>query len=192
MALIVTALFVISAAILLYARTEGLDTASPKLRFLSIVAKYLVATFIGTYGSLAVAAVIASPLLLYSRVAHTHSAADLFSVLLDRPYFPLQTAVAFILGYFLSEWLKQGRPAYVWVWPIAQVGLAVLLFRPSALQSFGDGVWHTYFDWGCGCSITLLQWKIMSPLYPSLAFSAAAFLHGMKGLTRKASPAAAH
>jgi len=168
-----------------------MDTVSPKLRLLSIPAKYIIAIFIETYGSLALATVIASPLLLYSRVAHTNSGRVSFSVLVDRPYFPLQTAVAFVLGYFLKGMVQASRPAYVWVWPVAQVGLAVLLFRPFATQSFGSGVWQTYFDWDCGCSITLLQWKIMSPLYPSLAFSGAAFLHGIKTLTRRASSAPA-
>jgi hypothetical protein len=188
MGIILPLMFIISVVFLLYIKNFGAETVSPPLRKFAIpTAKYIAATFIGTYGSLAAGAVIAAPLLLYSRVAHTTSGIDLFSSLVDRPYFPLQMGVAFGLGYFLSERLKQGRPAYVWVWPVAQVGIAVLLFHPSAMQSF-TAVWRTYFDWGCGCSVTLLQWRIMSPLYPSLAFSAAAFLRGHQGIEPTARP----
>lgn len=94
-------------------------------------------------------------------------------------------AVAFVLGYCLSDWLNEGRPAYVWVWPVAQVSIAVLLFRPSATQSFTTEVWRAYFDWGCGCSVTLLQWRIMFPLYPAISFSAAAFLRGHQRIERR-------
>ncbi len=187
----VTLFFVISTVFLflLYVKTVGPETLSPRLRKFAIpAAKYIAATFIGTYGSLAIGAVIVPPLLLYSRVTHTRSGVDLFTALLDRPYFPFQIAVAFVLGYFLSEWLKEGWPAYVWVWPVAQVSIAVLLFHPSAMQSFTAGVWRSYFDWGCGCSVTPLQWRITSPLYPSLSFSAAAFLRGTKGFEPKAQP----
>lgn len=193
MAIIVSVLFVISAALLLYIQTVDLEGISPKLRKYGVPgAKYVIAAFLGTYGSLAIGALILAPLLAYSRLAHTHSGADLFASLLDRSYFPFQTGAAFVLGYYLRGWLKQGRPVYAWVWPVAQVGIAVLLFRPSAMQSFGAGVWHTYFDWGCGCSATLSQWTIMSPLYPSLAFSAAAFLRGTREPSLRTSPAAAH
>ena len=151
--IIVPLMFVISAIFLLYMRTVEVETVSPRLREFAIpAAKYVAATFIGTFGAFAIGVVIAAPLLLYSYVAPTTSGIDLASSLVDRPYFPLPMAVAFGLGYFLSEWLKEGRPAYVWVWPVAQVSIA------------------------CGCSVTLLEWSIRWPLYPALSFSAAAFL----------------
>jgi hypothetical protein len=184
--IIVPLMFVISAVFLLYLRTVEVETVSPKLRKFAIpAAKYVAATFIGTFGAFAIGVVIVAPLLLYSHVAHTTSGIDMASSLVDRPYFPLQTAVAFGLGYFLSEWLKEGRPAYVWVWPVVQVSIAVLLFHPSAAQSFTTDVWRAYFDWGCGCSVTLLQWRTMWPLYPALSFSAAAFLRGHQGIDRR-------
>jgi hypothetical protein len=130
---------VVSVVFLFYTKSVGLETISPHLRKFAVpAAKYVSATFIGTYGSLGLAVVVASPLLLYSRLAQTHSGADLFSALLDRPYFPLQTAVAFILGYVVSGWFKESWPAYVWVWPVAQVSIAVSLFHPSVMQSFGE------------------------------------------------------
>lgn len=184
--IIVPLMVVIAAAFLLYVRTVEVETVSPKLRRFAIpAAKYVVATFIGTFGAFAVGVVIVTPLLLYSHVAHASSGIDLASSLVDRPYFPLPMAVAFVLGYCLSDWLNEGRPAYVWVWPVAQVSIAVLLFRPSATQSFTTEVWRAYFDWGCGCSVTLLQWRIMFPLYPAISFSAAAFLRGHQRIERR-------
>jgi hypothetical protein len=183
---------VISVVFLVYTRSVGLETISPHLRNFAVpAAKYVSATFIGTYGSLGMAVVVASPLLLYSHLAQTHSGTDLFSALLDRSYFPLQTAVALILGYVVSAWFKEGWPAYVWVWPVAQVSIAVSLFHPSVMQSFGSGVWQTFFDWGCRCSTTLVQWAVMSPLYPSLAFSAAACVRGTKRFSQRTNPAPA-
>jgi hypothetical protein len=190
MLLIFAVVVVISVVFLLYVKSVGLETISPHLRKFAVpAAKYVSATFVGTYGSLGMAVVVASPLLVYSRLAQTHSGEDLFSALLDRPYFPLQTAVALILGYVVSRWFKEGWPAYVWVWPVTQVSIAVSLFHPGAMQSFGSGVWQTFFDWGCGCSITLLQWAVMSPLYPSLAFSAAACIRGTKRFSQETKPA---
>ena len=193
MPIIVSVLFVVSVVLLLYIKTVGSETVLPQLHKLGVpAAKYVAATFISTYGSLGIGAVIAVPLLLYQRLAHTQSGAALFSTLLDRPYFPLQMAVASVLGYSVSERLKEGRPAYAWVWPVAQVTIAVLLFHPSAMQSFAAGVWRTYFDWGCGCSVTLRQWTITAPLYPSVAFSVAAFLRRTKVFSRRVTPAVSH
>lgn len=187
--LIISLLFLMSVLFLLYVRDGGLAGVSSELRRYAIpTAKYVIATFIATYGSLAVGAVIAFlPLFLYQRMAHSKAGADLFSALLDRPYFPFQMAVAFVLGYMLSEWLKEGRPVYVWICPVMQASIAVFLFRPSVMQSFTAGAWHAYFDWSCGCSVTLLQWTIMSPLYPSIAFALAAFLR-LRPFSRTTSP----
>lgn len=177
-AVVVSILFAVSVTFLRYVKTAGLETISPALRKLGVPAsKYVAATYIGTYGSLAIAVAAISPLLLYSRLVQGHPGGGLFSVLVDRPYFPLQTAVAFILGYFVSERLKEGRPAYIWIWPVVQVSIVVALFHQFVpVQNYWAEVWRTYFNWDCGCSATLSQWTVMVPLYPSLAFSAAAFL----------------
>jgi hypothetical protein len=187
---IISLLFLASILFLFYARDTAMAHVSAESRRYAIpTAKYVIATFIATYGSLSLGAVITFlPLLLYQRMVHTQNGSELFSALLDRPYFPFQTAIAFVLGYVLSEWLKEGRPVYVWVWPAIQATVAVLLFRPSVMQTFTAGVWHTYFDWSCGCSVTLLQWTIMSPLYPSIAFSVATFLRSRR-FSRTISPA---
>jgi len=185
---VISTLFVCAAVFLLCLKYGATEMLPPRLRGPAIaVSKYLVAAFVGTYGSVAIAAVVASPLLLFSPLVPPHSSEGWFSALLDRSYFPLQALVAFILGYTLSTWLRQGHPAFIWVWPVTQVAIALALFRPlSVVQDFWAGVWQTYFNWQCGCSITLVQWAVMSPLYTSLAFSAGAFLSGRRRLDQTA------
>lgn len=60
--IIVPLMVVIAAAFLLYVRTVEVETVSPKLRRFAIpAAKYVVATFIGTFGAFAVGVVIVTP-----------------------------------------------------------------------------------------------------------------------------------
>src|SRR5450759_4841261 len=74
-------------------------------------------------------------------------------------YFPLQSVVAFAVGFAVAVRLRQGKPMWVWVWPVAQVAISIALHKPrSVLQAFTAKVWQTYFNWDCGCSATLLQW----------------------------------
>jgi hypothetical protein len=177
-AIVVSVLFVVSITFLRYVKTVGLETVPPILRRWGVPASnYVAAAFIGTYGSVVIGVAIVSPLLLFSLLVKGHLGERLFSALVDRPYFPLQTMVAFVLGCFVSGRFKEGRPAYVWVWPVAQVTIVVALFHQFVpAQNYWAEVWRTYFNWECGCSATLPQWIVMLPLYPSLAFSAAAFL----------------
>jgi hypothetical protein len=177
-AIVVSVLFVVSITFLRYVKTVGLEAVPPILRRWGVPASnYVAAAFIGTYGSVVIGVAIVSPLLLFSMLVKGNPGERLFSLLVDRPYFPLQTMVAVVLGYFVSERFKEGRPAYVWIWPVAQVSIVVALFHQFVpVQNYWADVWRTYFNWECGCSATLVQWTVMVPLYPSLAFSAAAFL----------------
>ena len=100
------------------------------------------------------------------------TAEEVPSAAVDRPYFPLQSAVAFVVGFVVAIRLRQGKPLWVWVWPVAQVVISIALHKPrSVVESFTTSVWQTYFNWGCGCSATLLQWQVMSALYPAIAFT---------------------
>ena len=146
------------------------------------VAKYIVAVLVSTFGSGAIAALIALPLLIYARLTHNEAATNLFAALVDRPYFPLQIAVAFVAGLILTKWLKDGNPALAWVLPVAQfsVVLAMASSRQSVLDSYRGFVWNTFFNWGCNCSASLLQWEAMFPLYTSIAFSVAAWIRGLQ------------
>ncbi len=158
------------------------EAMSDRLRWVIAVAKYIVAVFVSTFGSGAIAVLIAAPLLIYTRLAHSEAATKLLSVLLDRPYFPFQAVVAFVVGLIFVKRLKGGKPALAWVLPVAQfsVVLAVASSRHSVLDSYGEFVWNTFFNWGCNCSASLLQWEVMFPLYTSIAFSVAAWIRGLQ------------
>jgi hypothetical protein len=166
---VVTLLAVLAGVFLLF-RRESRAEAWGGGRVVSI-ATYFVASFLGTYGSVALATLLVLPILLYARLAHSATAMDILSAAVDRPYFPLQSAVAFAVGFALAVRLRQGKPMWVWVWPVAQVVISVALHNPhSVVQSFTTSVWRNYFNWDCGCSATLLQWQVMSAFYTAIAF----------------------
>ena len=164
---------------------------SNRLRQGVAISKYLVAVMAATYLSGAGAALIATPLLGYARLKHTQAPIILFSDLLDRPFFPLQMGVGFFAGLVATKCLKEGKPVFVWVLPVAQflVALVVISSRHSAFQQTWSFVWSSFFNWSCHCSATLLQWKVMFPLYTSIAFSLGAYLSGT--VTAKLSPSRA-
>ncbi len=167
---VVTLLAAFAGSVLLFGREAG--TASWKGGRVVSVATYLVATFVGTYGSVALATLLVLPILLYGRLAHSATAIDILSAAVDRPYFPLQSAVALAVGFALALRLKQGKPMWVWVWPVAQVIISVALHNPhSVLESFTTSIWRNYFNWDCRCSATLLQWQVMSAFYTAIAFT---------------------
>jgi|SRR5208282_4177604 len=167
---VVTLLAVLGGVFLLFRREAG--TESWKGERVVSVAMYFVATFLGTYGSVALATILVLPILMYGRLAHSATAVHILSAAVDRPYFPLQSAVAFAVGFALALRLKQGKPMWVWVWPVAQVIISVALHNPhSVVQSFTTSVWRNYFNWNCGCSATLLQWQVMSAFYTAIAFT---------------------
>lgn len=170
----------------LRARSDQQQT-SEALRRAAALAKYVVAVFLATYGSGAVAAMLVLPLLVYGRVAHSSAAADVFSSCVDRPYFPLQTVVAFAVGLLFAKRLREGKPALVWVLPVVLfvAGVFIVSEQRGAFETFEIFVWGRFFDWGCNCSATLLQWQVMMPLYTSIAFSIAAFLCERMTFTRE-------
>ena len=167
---VVTLLGVLAGVFLLFRREAG--RASWKDERGISVAMYFVATFLGSYGSVALATILVLPILLYGRLAHSATSMDILSAAVDRPYFPLQSAVAFAVGFALALRLKRGKPMWVWVWPVAQLIISVALHNPhSVIQSFTTSVWRNYFNWNCGCSATLLQWQVMSAFYTTIAFT---------------------
>jgi hypothetical protein len=171
--------FCCAVMFLWYIRSRGdQQPLSKGLRRGVAMSKYVVALMAATFGAGAVAALIAMPLLLYARLAHTPTPTNLFAALLDRPYFPLQTGVAFVAGLVVTKWLKEGKPAFIWALPTAQflLALAVVSSRRNAFQGLWDFIRSNFFNWDCHCSASLLQWQVMFPLYTSIAFAVAAYL----------------
>ncbi|HWR16687.1 MAG TPA: hypothetical protein VN577_17815 [Terriglobales bacterium] len=140
------------------------------------VSKYIIAVFVSVFGTAGVALLFSTPLFLYSRLAHSPVAEDLFSALLDRPYFPLQIAVAGALGYFTFRWLKEGRPQLVLLLPVAQAVVAAFVYVHRYHPTDWSDVWQTFFNWECGCSASLPQWRVMFPLYASASFAVGALI----------------
>jgi hypothetical protein len=171
----VTVLGVIAGLFLMFRRESGSAACRPDKA--DSIAKYVIATFLGTYGSVATATILILPVLLYARLAHTQAAQEIFSAAVDRPYFPLQSVVAFAVGFGVSARLRQGKPMWVWVWPVAQMAISIASHHPrSVMQGFTTNVWQTYFNWNCGCSATVLQWQVMSAVYAAIAFSLGALV----------------
>jgi hypothetical protein len=179
--------FTAASMFLLYIKDTAPEQLSSTARRFKAVSKYIVAMSVATFGAAASAALVALPLLAYSRFTHTTSGENLFSVLLDRPYFPLQVVAAVVIGYFTANALSEGWPTLVWVLPLFQAvaGIAVLSRRHSALQGTWEWMSQTFLNWGCGCSASLLQWELMLPVYTSFAFAIGVLIRRM--LTRDAS-----
>ncbi len=165
--------FVGAGMFLLYVKGISQEQLSPAVRTIKSISKYIVATFVATFGAAGVAALICSPLLMYSRWMHSPLAENIFSALLDRPYFPLQVAIAFVLGLMTARLFSGGWPMLVWVLPLIEAVLVItaVSHRRGVLLGFWGWVRSALFNWACGCSATLLQWEIMLPLYASVAFS---------------------
>jgi hypothetical protein len=163
-AVVVMTLLTVGAGLFMMHRRE-LGPAVQKGNRAGSIAKHVIATFLGTYGSLAAATLLALPILLYGRLTHSQTAEAVFSAAVDRPYFPLQSVVAFAVGFAVAVWLRQGKLMWVRVWPVAQAAVSIVLQQPrSVLQGFAANTWQTYFNWDCGCSATLLQWHVTAVL----------------------------
>ncbi len=148
-AVVVMTLLTVGAGLFMMHRRE-LGPAVRRGNRADSIAKYVIATFLGTHGSLAGATLLALPIPLYGRFTHSQTAKAVFSAAVDRPYFPLQSVVAFAVGFAVAVWLRQGKPMWVWIWPVAQVALSIALHQPrSVLQGFAANTWQTYFNWDC-------------------------------------------
>ena len=124
---------------------------------------------------------VARPSVCAARARQTD--VDILSAAVDRPYFPLQSAVALAVG-LADRSVRQGKAMWIWVQPVAQTVISIALRKPpSVMQSYAASVWQTYFNWGCRCSATLLQWHFMSAAYTAIAFNRSVSLFGTASQT---------
>jgi len=79
------------------------------------------------------------------------------------------------------RWLKEGWISYVWALPLAQAGVALIFYMHRYWQPNWNDIWVTFFNWQCGCSASLPQWRVMFPLYTSIAFALGAFARTRAG-----------
>jgi hypothetical protein len=141
------------------------------------VSTYLILLLTGAYGCIGLADLLGTPLLIPASVYHYQYAERIFEQLLDRPFFPLQSIVAFFAGYLIVR--RVGKKIAIWVWaPPFLWAVLVVGFSTSAslVESYWQSVWRTYFNWSCDCSVTLRQWEVMAPVYSATSFSPGALV----------------
>lgn len=173
---VILILFAAAATYLLYIAEVGAQDLTLAMQKGVVLSKYVVALFTAVFGSAAVAVVSSLPLLLFYRFAHRDGAINIWSALLDRPYFPLQLVAALALGWITFRWLKDGWLPFVWVLPLIQALIALAVYVQRYAPSDWNDIWVTFFNWQCGCSASLPQWSVMFPLYTSIAFALGAFI----------------
>src|SRR4051812_931106 len=177
--LTVLTLVFFGSAVLFLSYTKSLENVPVRMQTGVRASKYVIAVFVSIYGSAAIALLVSSPLSIAGRLTHSEASSNLWSALLDRPYFPLQIFVACALGVITFHWLRDGWPKLVWilqlVWilPLVQTVVAIAVFRHRFGPFHADwaGIRETFFNWDCGCSASLPQWAVMFPLYTSIAFA---------------------
>ena len=113
-----------------------------------------------------------------------------YSIVSEKPHFPVQIIFALILGWLLGRALRHRSMVWVWVLPFAilcysLVSARVLIptsvfARPSVIQSR----FSHYFGWGCRPAAHCLdQLLITMPFYSSLAYSMGQHWHGKRSGT---------
>ncbi len=177
--LILLVLFASSVGYLWYLKEEGIEPVSSWMRRSIAAAKHVIALFTAVFGANAVALLLLVPVLLYAHWNNTETGISVLSALMDRPYFPLQAAVACLLGLTTFGWLKEGWIRFVWILPLIQAIIAVAVFVNRFNPTTWGAYWKVFFDWGCGCSATLPQWTVMLPLYTSLTFAIGATVRSL-------------
>lgn len=114
---------------------------------------------------------------------HSYPQRSFYSIVSEKPYFPVQITFALILGWLLGRALHHRSMVWVWVLPLAilcySVATARVLIPTSVLASPGIGQsrFSHYFGWGCRPADHCLdQLLITMPFYSSLAYSLGAAL----------------
>jgi len=93
-------------------------------------------------------------------------------ILTETPYFPVQIALAFLIGLVLPRFLRHWLMQWVWVLPFSILCVSFIA-TPLPLA----GRFERYFGWGCrpelGCFVQL---AVTLPFYAAASYALAAFL----------------
>jgi hypothetical protein len=96
-------------------------------------------------------------------------------ILTETPYFPIQIALAFVIGLALPRFLRHWLMKWVWVLPFLILCISFTLTPLSV-----PGKLERFFGWGCrpelGCFVQL---AVTLPFYTAASYSVAAFLRGL-------------
>lgn len=134
--------------------------------------------FIGTIGAILLAATLTAVVLDFPNPwGRTITRNDLFHAVTGfAPYFPVQIAVALLLGWMLSDLIGHQSMSWIWVPPYAWLVLAFARLPDVAALSFQLRL--SYF-FGLGCRLEdycIDQLVVTLPFYTSLAYSIGALL----------------
>lgn len=145
----------------------------PRSRWREIV-RVAIECFVASYGSTASAA--AFMYLLYPLVQAVNPRLSFheFNRIFSVPYFPVQIAFGFAVG-----WIGRGRFGtrfYLWVWsiPLLIFVWQFVVFEPSVLESYWRVRVSHFLGSGCRPPVCLDQLRYTSPLYTSIAYSVGA------------------
>ena len=103
-------------------------------------------------------------------------------ILTEKPYFPVQTAVAFCVGFALGRYLKHRAMEWVWVLPLLILCVSFGLIH----LTFGGRLEH-FFGTSCKPELRCFdQLAVTLPFYTAASYSLAAFLsRHFKGRTQQ-------
>lgn len=111
-----------------------------------------------------------------------YSMRNLYYILTETPYFPVQIALGLCLGWLLARRFRHQSMLYVWVMPFLLLGYAVLAiptlsFQPTSVLAPQPSRFSHYFGWGCQPKHHCLdQLMTTMPFYAAASYSLGAWL----------------
>jgi hypothetical protein len=171
---------------------------APKVRFgLMFVVHQMIALWVVIVS----AGILTASVLNFLGLLGWHHPRSAYGWLLSaNPYFPVQIALALLLGWLLGRSLRDRSMTWVWLFPPVSLGYALVMIptlipqfvRPAFQAGIGQSRLSHYFGWGCQSgNYCLDQNSFTRPFYASVAYSLAALI-ALKTLTRSRRSAIAH
>jgi hypothetical protein len=158
---------------------------------LKAIPLFIIHQVIGTCGVAVFAYFLGSSVFELFRLFDRHySMRPLYWILTETPFFPVQIALGFCLGWWVGRRYHHRSMIWVWILPILVLCYALLDFPSLNLQyasvfSHSSGPLSHYFGWGCSPQDRCLdQLLITMPFYAAAAYSMGGWL-AFAGLDRK-------
>jgi len=140
--------------------------------------------FVGTLGTAFLAAFALVSLAETGQILHLSSSARwAYWILTETPYYPVQIALAFYLGWVIWKRFPTRSARYVWVLPLLLLVFAVttrITLSPRStsvllLPRNEPSHFSHWFGWGCRPAAHCLDQLVLTlPLYVSLSYSVGA------------------
>lgn len=137
---------------------------------------------VGTYGVPVFAYLLGTSVLHLAALFGMHyPTRNLYYILTETPYFPVQVAVGLSLGWLLARRFRHQSMPYVWVIPFLLLGYAVLAIPtlslpPTSVLAPQPSRFSHYFGWGCQPKDRCLdQLMTTMPFYAAASYSLGAW-----------------